>query len=146
MNPGIGPAPIQERCPQIPVFQADGTVSKIESFQGDCKGRIDDFGGNRRIIKSQGKICVLWKSLIVRKIIKTAHPKKDRPFEAIGYKSAIYMARQKAVISIMPHNARQRAPPYFSNSKIFSINLHFLWLGRDGSEPWALATNASHSA
>ena len=49
MNPGIGPAPIQERCPQIPVFQADGTVSKIESFRGDCKGRIEDFGGNRRI-------------------------------------------------------------------------------------------------
>jgi len=31
------------------VFQADGTVSKIESFRGDCKGRIEDFGGNRRI-------------------------------------------------------------------------------------------------
>ena len=49
MNPGIGPAPIQERCPQIPVFQADGTVSKIESFRGDCKGWIDDYRGNQRI-------------------------------------------------------------------------------------------------
>ncbi len=123
--PGIGPAPIQERCPQIPVFQAYGTVSKIESFRGDCKDRIEDFGGNRRIIKSQGKICVPWKSLIVRKIIKIAHPKKDRPFKANDYKSAIYMARLKAVTRIKPRNTRQRAP-YFSNSKIFSINLHFL--------------------
>ena len=35
--PGIGPAPIQEWCPQIPVFQADGTVSKVRRFRGDCK-------------------------------------------------------------------------------------------------------------
>lgn len=85
--PGIGPAPIQERCPQIPVFQADGTVSKIESFRGDCKGRIDDFGGNRRIIKSQGKIHVPWKSLVVRKIMKTARPKSGGLFKVSSYKS-----------------------------------------------------------
>ena len=35
--PGIGPAPIQEWRPQIPVFQADGTVSKVRRFRGDCK-------------------------------------------------------------------------------------------------------------
>ena len=29
---------------------------------------------------------------------------------------------------------------YFSSSKIFSIKRHFLWLGREGSAPWALAT------
>ena len=78
------------------MFQADGTVSKIESFRGDCKGWIDDYRGNRRKIKSQGKIRVPWKSLVVRKTIKIAHPKKDRPFKANDYKSAIYTARQKA--------------------------------------------------
>ena len=44
--PGIGPAPIQKWCPQIPVFQADGTVSKIESFRGDCKGGV---AGNEQL-------------------------------------------------------------------------------------------------
>ena len=101
------------------MFQAYGTVSKIESFRGDCKGRIEDFGGNRRIIKSQGKICVPWKSLIVRKIIKIAHPKKDRPFKANDYKSAIYTARRKASMRIKPRNTRQRAPLLLQLKNLF---------------------------